>query len=657
MADSDESQKLSLPFGDVIKRLAVAIHSQLQNILHNMRIQSPELRTQSLLAFISRSKRKLAQLLAITRWLDMPGVAQFFTNMSQLQLKISSRENRLNENQDALYFTHSQLFSRRIRTLDVVSAKDILARGTYPHLPASIFSSEMPMEDVSESNDAAETALRKSLDIYLRSKLALDDAVPSDIDFSSIDKGVLKLRVTNMYELLLTLDHLDTSSPWNVLRLKLCVVSHPQESFHSVQNLSGVENDILLVLRRIAEGPALLISASKALESQVATASSSSSSSSSATASSSSESGLIENNDALGINSNDLTGTDGNNSTITNTQNRALLPRFHTICQHTAYATALRYLYVQALETSRTIWSGLCHADFQEKRFYSQFVFRFWRSRNTGYYQYELRVIQLRSPTQTYVPLDEEIVCVDSDGEEVGGDVGLMADIRETNKEKTAISNQNQSSDSSSSADSAFKPANLILELWTCSAPDDSEGSLRITRRRVLGKNIPPNASELSRRNNFKDQNQKDLGLVGLFDVTEFITNGVTFCSMFHKVLELCATNRLWVLHSRVMKSPGVSHALSSGQVSDVIFCTHLLFFFFFHTLYPLLFCFIHLIDFTRFQVQVQVQALFSCVIEESVSSVSVYIEIKASYYVIKVIVFILTMILLTNLFIHLFFH
>ena len=589
MADSDESQKLSLPFGDVIKRLAVAIHSQLQNVLHNMRIQSPELRTQSLLAFISRSKRKLAQLLAITRWLDMPGVAQFFTNMSQLQLKISSRENRLNENQDALYFTHSQLFSRRIRTLDVVSAKDILARGTYPHLPASIFSSEMPMEDVLESNDAAETALRKSLDIYLRSKLALGDAVPSDIDFSSIEKGVLKLRVTNMYELLLTLDHLDTSSPWNVLRLKLCVVSHPQESFHSVQNLSGVENDILLVLRRIAEGPLLQISAAKPLESQVATASSSASSSS-ATASSSSESGLIGNNDTLGINPNDTIGSDVCNSTINNTQNRALLPRFHTICQHTAYATALRYLYVQALETSRTIWSGLCQADFQEKRFYSQFVFRFWRSRNTGYYQYELRVIQLRSPTQTYVPLDEEIVCVDSDGEEVGGDVGLTADIRETKKEKTTNFNQNQSSDSSSSADNSLKPAHLILELWTCSAPDDSEGSLRITRRRVLGKNIPCHSPELPLRNNFKNQNQKDLGSVGLFDITEFITNGVTFCSMFHKVLELCATNRLWVLHSRVMKSPGVSHALSSGQVNDgIFFCSFISYFFIYFS-----FCFIY---------------------------------------------------------------
>jgi Mediator complex subunit MED14 len=589
MADSDESQKLSLPFGDVIKRLAVAIHSQLQNILHNMRIQSPELRTQSLLAFISRSKRKLAQLLAITRWLDMPGVAQFFTNMSQLQLKISSRENRLNENQDALYFTHSQLFSRRIRTLDVVSAKDILARGTYPHLPASIFSSEMPMEDVLESYDAAETALRKSLDIYLRSKLALGDAVPSDIDFSYIEKGVLKLRVTNMYELLLTLDHLDTSSPWNVLRLKLFVVSHPQESFHSLQNLSGVENDILLVLRRIAEGPALQISASIPLESHVAAASSSSASSSSATASSS-ESGLNENNNALGINPNDSIGADGCNSTITNTQNRALLPRFHTICQHTAYATALRYLYVQALETSRTIWSGLCQADFQEKRFYSQVVFRFWRSRNTGYYQYELRVIQLRSPTQTYVPLDEEIVCVDSDGEEVGGDVGLTADIREKNKERTANFNQSQLSDSSSSADNSLKPENLILELWTCSAPDDSEGSLRITRRRVLGKSIPPNTSELPLRNNFKNHNQKDLGSVGLFDITEFITNGVTFCSMFHKVLELCATNRLWVLHSRVMKSPGVSYALSSGQVSDGIFlCSFISYFFIYFY-----FCFIY---------------------------------------------------------------
>ena len=561
MGDNDESQKLSLPFGDVIKRLAVAIHSQLQNILHNMRIQSPELRTQSLLAFISRSKRKLAQLLAITRWLDMPGVAQFFTNMSQLQLKISSRENRLNENQDALYFTHSQLFSRRIRTLDVVSAKDILARGTYPHLPASIFSSEMPMEDVLESGDAAETALRKSLNIYLRSKLALGDAVPSDIDFSSIEDGVLKLRVNNMYELLLTLDHLDTSSPWNVLRLKLCVVSHPQESFHSIQNLSGIENDILLVLRRIAEVKLLSIRHTKeSFEDHAASASS--------------EPGPIENDATVEINRDDTMGTDACHSAITPTQFSALLPRFHTICQHTAYATALRYLYVQALETSRTIWSGLCQADFQEKRLYSQFVFRFWRSRNTGYYQYELRVIQLRSPKQTYVPLDIEIVTVDSDGEEIGGDVGLTDDIRETNKEKTANLSQNQSLGSDITEDIVRKPLNLILELWTCSAPDDSEGSLRITRRRVIGKNIPCSKTSETSETSVKNvpSNQKELGPVGLFDITEFITNGVTFCSMFHKVLELCATNRLWVLHNRVMRSPGVADALSSGQVKIMFY-------------------------------------------------------------------------------------
>lgn len=569
MGDNDESQKLSLPFGDVIKRLAVAIHSQLQNILHNMRIQSPELRTQSLLAFISRSKRKLAQLLAITRWLDMPGVAQFFTNMSQLQLKISSRENRLNENQDALYFTHSQLFSRRIRTLDVVSAKDILARGTYPHLPASIFSSEMPTEDVLESGDAAETALRKSLNIYLRSKLALGDAVPSDIDFSSIENGVLKLRVNNMYELLLTLDHLDTSSPWNVLRLKLCVVSHPQESFHSIQNLSGIENDILLVLRRIAEVKPMLVADIKQLSEDHAV-------------SASSEPGPIEIDATLGINRDNTMGTDACHSAITPTQMHALLPRFHTICQHTAYATALRYLYVQALETSRTIWSGLCQADFQEKRFYSQFVFRFWRSRNTGYYQYELRVIQLRSPKQTYVPLDIEIVTVNSDGEEIGGDVGLTDDVRDTNKEKTVNSSQNQSLDSDINVDIVQRPLNLILELWTCSAPDDSEGSLRITRRRVIGKNIPcSKTSETSEEpvKNVPNNNQKDLGFVGLFDITEFITNGVTFCSMFHKVLEQCATNRLWVLHNRVMRSPGILNALASGQVELLVHLNIYLFF------------------------------------------------------------------------------
>lgn len=566
MGDNERSQKLSLPFGDVIRRVAFAIYNQLQNVLHNMRIQSPELRTQSLTAFISRSKKKLAQLLAITRWLDTPGVSQFFANMTQLQLRISARENRLNENQDALYFSHSQLFSNRIRSLDVVSAKDILARGTYAHLPTSMFSNGSNSGSTFDSITLPSAPLEKSLNIYLRSKLTLSDTVPLGTEYSSVDNGVFTMGVRNMFELAITLQYLDIDSPWNVLRLKLCVSSHSREYFHSQQDLSEVENDVLMVLRRIAEKNTKLDDSGSIAVTGNGVDS---------TAQNGSGSTNLEDQNCTIIDkaqSDTASSVPVTSISITGTASPCpVLPRIYVICQHAAYATALRYLFVQASEYSKTIWLGICRAEFQEKSNYSQFVFRFWKSNKAAYYQYELRVIQLRSPNQVYTPLDLEIVLVDSDGKEIGGDVGLKADIRDQIREPRAV-------DSTITTLSCRAPS-LIVELWTCSAPDDSEGSLKLTRRRV--KDGPFSVQERTPKSDIHqigtensairgtfNQSESDFGL---FDISDFITKGVSFGGLLQRVLELCAENRLGVLYGRLLKSPGILSALSSSEVCLVV--------------------------------------------------------------------------------------
>ena len=565
MGDNERSQKLSLPFGDVIRRVAFAIYNQLQNVLHNMRIQSPELRTQSLTAFISRSKKKLAQLLAITRWLDTPGVAQFFANMTQLQLRISARENRLNENQDALYFSHSQLFSNRIRSLDVVSAKDILARGTYAHLPASMFSSGSNSGSAFDSITLSSATLEKSLNIYLRSKLTLSDSVPLGIEYSSVDNGVFTMGVRNMFELAITLQYLDIDSPWNILRLKLCVSSHSREYFHSQQDLSEVENDVLMVLRRIAD---------KNVKSDDSTITPVVDNSVDLNTQNGSAATNIQDNNGTGRDKAQSATDSSGALTLTSASTTGsaspcpILPRIYVICQHAAYATALRYLFVQASEYSKTIWLGICQAEFQEKRNYSQLVFRFWKSNKAAYYQYELRVIQLRSPNQPYIPLDLEIVLVDSDGKEIGGDVGLKADVRD----------QIKGPKGTKTTTSSCHAPSLIVELWTCSAPDDSEGSLKLTRRRV--KDGPFNVQERTSKSDIQPMgtennstiamnttiNQSESGF-GLFDISEYITKGVTFGGLLQRVLELCAENRLGVLYGRLLKSPGILSALSSSEV------------------------------------------------------------------------------------------
>jgi Mediator complex subunit MED14 len=263
-----EESRNNKPFGDVVQKAAMAMYQELSTLMYNLRSQSPVLRTQRLLAYIARTKKRLAQLLAIARWLGVPGVTQFFNNMGQLKTKIWTKDNELNMLQDGLFFTHGGLFSRRLRPLDVLTARDILARGRCDTLPASLFvsaahihappadlaaaaaaatailapssSSSSPLsassgdDAAAAADDADVAALRRSLNIYLRAKIMLHDPVPADVDAAAVDHGVLTLRVLGLFELVLTLDHLDEQAPWNVLRYRTLAGRYgaPRQTWH-----------------------------------------------------------------------------------------------------------------------------------------------------------------------------------------------------------------------------------------------------------------------------------------------------------------------------------------------------------------------------------------------------------------------------------------
>ena len=237
-----------LPFGDVLQRTARSIHQELSTLLQNMRQQSPVMRTQKLLLFIVKCKKRLAQLLAIARWLSVPGVSQFFANMTQLKARIWMLDNGLNELQDGLFHVHASLYSQRLRSLDVLTARDILATsGCCNLMPASMFApaSEIALLTASGNPSTAlstptatvdEESLRTSLNIYLRAKLALIDPIPEEFDSSEIHNGVLTLRMNDLFELMLTLDYLDATAPWNVLRYRMLVVSHSQVHLYKEYN-------------------------------------------------------------------------------------------------------------------------------------------------------------------------------------------------------------------------------------------------------------------------------------------------------------------------------------------------------------------------------------------------------------------------------------
>lgn len=68
----------TVTLGDVLQRVAVGLHHELEQSRGALRGMDPELRTKYLRAYLTRTLKKLLQLYAICQWLDKPGVLPFF---------------------------------------------------------------------------------------------------------------------------------------------------------------------------------------------------------------------------------------------------------------------------------------------------------------------------------------------------------------------------------------------------------------------------------------------------------------------------------------------------------------------------------------------------------------------------------------------------
>lgn len=121
-------------------------------------------------------------------------------------------------NLDEMYFCHASIFSMRSRPLEIIKAKDILARETYHNLPAAMFSCGKP----DFPNDLEPASVSRDLTVYIRTKLSLEDI--SGLPFplvTTIQDGLLTLECSHYFKLFLTLKTLHEGSQWCVLNCLL----------------------------------------------------------------------------------------------------------------------------------------------------------------------------------------------------------------------------------------------------------------------------------------------------------------------------------------------------------------------------------------------------------------------------------------------------
>jgi len=386
-----------ISIGDLVQRVAVGIHSEMDQLRHSIKRIDSELRTVTMRSFVSRTLKKLAQLYAIIRWIEQPGPQAYMESLAALHTQISLMDAQLAEIQDRMFWSHSFMFCMRSRKLEVSTAVDILASETYPHLPAAIWTCGQELQagkDFAKCTVADKAALIEELNVFVRAKLALEDPVPAGISFASVQQGYLRLRQADLWEVTLSLYYLSQRAGWVVLSANLLVGHHADEAFVAGFNHEAIERDLLYILR--AHAGAARDSAAEAMsaagEEEAAAAAATE------TAASASASGVVvkKNSAKMSSTSSASSASSALASRPRGKQRVFTLEHVGAVCNHLALSTALRLFYVQGTDLSRGIWKGHLEAEFLDDMDVSKCSFRFWRCAFTGNYQFQARIVQAR---------------------------------------------------------------------------------------------------------------------------------------------------------------------------------------------------------------------------------------------------------------------
>jgi hypothetical protein len=406
--------------GELLQKTATAIHMELNNIRLTMRARDPELRTKALRAFVSKTLKKLAQLYAICKWVDAPGVRGFFESISYLESQVKNVEGQLTEIQDRIFWMHSFMYWMRSRRLEVELASQIMATGTYEDLPEAIFTcgrDPVPggILGAKLEGEARERVIDE-LSTFIRCKVGLSDPLPVGLSHAHIAKGCLHMRRGSLYEAVVSLDGLSDEADWVTLKTELLVESHPKEHFEGGFMKPQIEAELLAVLRKHATSVRDPKAADRARKraSLLSTVDGVSTQAQASPAMALKEEVVIKeepegkggSKPAVAIKEEPKTmdvekeGTGESSGSLVDVakQERASfnLVQIDAVCRHVALAAVHRYLYVQALDMSMNLWKGALEAEFTEGYDSISCKIRFWKSKFSHQYQYELCISQSR---------------------------------------------------------------------------------------------------------------------------------------------------------------------------------------------------------------------------------------------------------------------
>jgi hypothetical protein len=232
--------------GDLVRQAASDCYRRLIAVIEAAAKQTPELRYEKLKSCIQRMKKHLSMMYAILIWLKEDNVQKFLSSVKLITGDMRQRSMHLNFAQDSLYFFHRSLFQRRIASLDVAFAADIIGRATYAHLPTEMFAYG---DDASKPKRQRILVDNATLNICIGSKIRLHHSVPRECDIISIQNGQLTMGITDSFEATLSLSFDSDLAPWKVVRCAIQVKHDSSLRRMDTIGRKNIEKDLFSILQ------------------------------------------------------------------------------------------------------------------------------------------------------------------------------------------------------------------------------------------------------------------------------------------------------------------------------------------------------------------------------------------------------------------------
>lgn len=213
----------TISLGEVFHRVATSIHKDLIDLVALSVDSNPEINTLAMISYVSRTRRKILQLLAAIRWLSTPRTKRILDALSTYYFNLSDFERRCDNATAEMHYVHSRIYAMRSpRPLVEDAMKLMTVKRVVGLIPPAVFQCGR------KQYPSIEQTFMSDLSLVIRMKLQRESLGSSQNIFGnelkgSIKDGILTIVYSDLFRISCTLSTKSVEAPWRLLSYRILV--------------------------------------------------------------------------------------------------------------------------------------------------------------------------------------------------------------------------------------------------------------------------------------------------------------------------------------------------------------------------------------------------------------------------------------------------